>query len=104
MPDNKSDTPDSTAAVGYSRLFSSRQPSELDIQRGIDAAMRDVIRTRYNPSEISANRGVVPTKGSGNGWVTPPPLTPPPGQDHIQRIADQLLPHGPNYKKQVKGD
>lgn len=87
-------------------LVNYRAPTDEEIQRGIDAAMREVIRrdARHNPQALRAPENVRPAgapvvvDGGTNGWAKEVPLRSPPGQDIIERLADVLAPHGANYK------
>jgi hypothetical protein len=82
-----------------------RKPTmeELATQRSIDATMRQVIADPYkNPTDQPAQPTVVvggaaPVKEpfeNRSGWREPEPLSPPPGQDAIERLANEMLPHG----------
>ncbi len=65
------------------------------IQRGIDATMRDVIRDRgYNPHHFGSMADT-PGPQPGSGWQDEKPLESPPGQDIIERLVNEALPHGP---------
>jgi hypothetical protein len=67
------------------------------IQRGIDSAMADVIRTRsYNPT----NPWPAPEeeKKRGTGWVDPAPLEPNPMIKRIDALVNSELPHGKDSK------
>jgi hypothetical protein len=73
-----------------------------EIQPGIDATMREVIRdAKYNPNALDAPinkvvpQGAVPVHTPGERWVGPQPLASPPGQDIIEKMVDAALPHGP---------
>ncbi len=107
-------------------LAQSMRPTEEDrrIQAGIDAAMRGVIaeQTSTDPTRIknpTAQRIpehlltnqpkppqldlsqallVIPPK-RGSGWAEAAPLSSPPGQETIERIANALAPHGPEHGK-----
>ncbi len=87
-----------TGAVGFARINLSRQPTAAEIQRGIDATMRDVIRrdARHNPQAIGSSpsvtvQGAAPVVGGpSSGWRDYGPLQSPPGQDAIERIANAL--------------
>ncbi len=89
-----------TGAVGFARINLSRQPTAAEIQRGIDATMRDVVRrdARHNPQTVGASPSVTPVGAApvvgpvtgGTGWRDYGPLQSPPGQDAIERIANAL--------------
>ena len=81
----------------------ARPLTEAEIQRGIDATMREVVGrdARHNPNRLNppatvkvANAPEVVTAGEGRGWVEPKPLAAPPGQDAIERLVNAALPHG----------
>ena len=88
--------------IGFRGLTNYHQPTEREIQAGIDAAMRDVVRhdTRNvhspsSPAAPAADSGRVRgTMGSDNGWVTPKSLTVPSGVQIIDDLCNRLLPHG----------
>jgi hypothetical protein len=92
--------------VPFRGLASYRAPTDRDIQTGIDAAMRGAVRDAghnvHSPSSPAApaadNGRVRGTAGSDNGWVQPAPLGLPSGIDLIDRLCDQLLPHGSQSK------
>jgi hypothetical protein len=75
-----------------------------EIQRGIDATMREVIReAKYNPNALDAPinkvvpQGAVPAHTPGERWVDPRPLATPEDRttdEHIRRLADHFGPHG----------
>lgn len=84
MSDDKGDVgkPMRTEELALMRIFAGgAQPTELDIQRGIDAAMREVVSRPYNPNALRAPEPVrvnapevaEPTK-RGSGWVEAKPL------------------------------
>jgi hypothetical protein len=104
-----------TEALALSRLsFALAKPSEGEaeynarIQAGIDATMREVIKTAsYNPNALSppvktTPLGAVPAvePRSRNGWADEVPLRSPPGQGVIERMVDAALPHGPAWKRE----
>jgi hypothetical protein len=78
-----------TADRGYVAIgrAAARQPTEEEIQRGIDATMREVIRSPFNPNALRApdnvkvaNAGEVTTAGEpkrGSGWQEPAKLESP---------------------------
>jgi hypothetical protein len=89
-------------------------PSAEDraIQAGIDATMRDVIKTRsYNPvlrepsPTVTVQSGVRVEPGAplARGWAEPPPLALPAGQDAIERMTNAALPHGRTREKGRRG-
>lgn len=99
----------SSEEIAFRGLANFRQPTEAEIQRGIDAAMADVIRrdARHNPNALDPPARVqvvgAPTVVDADsprqrGWVDPKPLEPPPGQDVIERLVNAALPHGPESK------
>ena len=87
-------------------LSNYRPPSESEIQAGISASMRDVVRhdsgsvhQPTSPAASTADSGRVRgTGGSDNGWSEPKPLGLPPGVALIDRLCDVMLPHGPSSK------
>lgn|SRR5262249_24619819 len=90
-----------TGAVGFARINLTRQPTPAEIQRGIDATMRDVVRrdARHNPQETGALpkvtvQGAAPVVGGpSSGWREGAPLVGSvPGQAAIERIANALAP------------
>jgi hypothetical protein len=89
---------DETGAAALTKLSFALAPKmtaeERAIQAGIDATMAEVIKARgYNPNQLSPAVKVTPvgavqvTEPKGTGWVEPPPLTLPPGTDHIERLT-----------------
>jgi hypothetical protein len=89
--------------VAFHGLSNYQAPTDADIQRGIDAAMRQTVRhdsgSVHNPSSVAttpaADSGRVRgTAGSDNGWVEPKPLAVPDGVALIDRLVQTLLPHG----------
>jgi hypothetical protein len=69
------------------------------IQRGIDATMRDVIRT--SGYDVHARGSMLgPTQPAKPAQPQPAerPLAPPPGLDLIDRLVNAELPHGPKSK------
>ncbi len=92
--------------VPFQGLTNYRAPSESEIQAGISASMRDVVKhdtrnvhDRGSPAATPAGseraRG---TGGDGTGWSEGKPLGLQPGIELIDRLCDQLLPHAPGYK------
>jgi hypothetical protein len=81
-------------------------PTDADIQRGIDAAMREVIRrdSRSNPNALHPTTNVRPAgampvvDGSPKPWPDEPKKGMPPGQDIIESLVNTMLPHGPKSK------
>jgi hypothetical protein len=68
------------------------------IQRGIDSAMADVLRTRnYNPQNPWPSTSE-PEKKPGSGWQEPEPLAPHPSVRLIDALVNSALPHGPKSK------
>jgi hypothetical protein len=81
-----------------------------EINRGIDATMRETIRdSGYNPNQLGRNFAVTPG-GAGKdhvpgtweppapGWSEPQPMVTPESRstdEHIKRLADAFAPHGP---------
>jgi hypothetical protein len=62
------------------------------VQNGIDQTMRELINNRSvpGPSSIAG-----PTNSAPRATVAREvPLALPPGQDHIERIANAMAPHG----------
>ena len=97
----------STEEFAFRGMTSYRQPTEADIQRGIDAAMRDEIRSRYNPTVQpalptvrveGAPRVVDADSMRRSGWAEPKPTGLPPGQDLIEGMVNAALPHGSTSK------
>jgi hypothetical protein len=93
--------------IGFRGLSNYQAPTDADIQRGIDAAMRQTVRhdTR-NVHDRGGSLAAAPdsdrvrgTAGAENGWVEPAPLGLPSGIELIDRLCDQLLPHAPGYGK-----
>jgi hypothetical protein len=103
---------DSTEARGIARLANFRLPTDDEIQRGIDAAMADVVRrdARHNPNAFGGGGTATPvgaptvvsgpivtgpgeTNGVPNnwGWQGSAPLGPPPGQDIIEKTVNANL-------------
>jgi len=113
---------DSTNARAILRLANFRQPTDDEIQRGIDATMRDVVfrDARSNPNAMGTSALVTPagaarvvsgpvgpgeTNGVPNnwGWQAPAPLAPRPGQDIIERMVNAALPQ-PKPKPRLEGE
>jgi hypothetical protein len=94
--------------VAFRGLSNYQAPTDADIQRGIDAAMRGAVRDAghnvHSPSSPAApaastdNGRVRGTMGSENGWVEPKPLAVPSGIELVDRLCAELLPHGPESK------
>jgi hypothetical protein len=86
------------------------QPYELAMARAVptDLVQAIVNDNRRGPSQPSSpGRPRPPTNDVvqvGHGWVEPAPLTSPPGQDHIERIANSLAPHGPAHPSRRRND
>jgi hypothetical protein len=68
------------------------EAQDREIQRGIDATMREVIR---NPYRVDFASQAETPKPRGTGWAKENPITSPPGQDIIAALTNQALPHGP---------
>ncbi len=125
-------TSDVALAAMAAALTQQMRPTEEDrrIQAGIDATMRGVIAeqvdpdptrvknptTQRIPEHLLTNQPkppqgtgldqallVIPPK-RGTGWVDAAPLSSPPGQETIERIANALAPHGPEHGKKAEGE
>jgi hypothetical protein len=94
--------------------LTTRGPTPEEIQAGIDQTMREIIRkdAHHNPNalepvqnvRVAGSPVVVDADRVGKkGWATERPLELPPGQDVIERLCDQLLPHGPAFRKKPEG-
>jgi len=82
------------------------------VQRNISSVMRDVLSDRLregyrDPAHpiasptvtvASAPRATETFAPNTSGWREPAPLAPPPGQDAIERLANEMLPHGREWK------
>jgi hypothetical protein len=66
-------------------------------QASIDDAMAGV-RADARRSNPNAVQGVAAAGPKGTGWVDPRKLESPPGQDAIERLVRDALPHGPKSK------
>ena len=64
---------------------------DRELQRGIDAAMREVIANPYR-TDFGSMADDPPKPATG--WVEPRGLESPAGQDHIERLANSFQPHG----------
>jgi hypothetical protein len=95
--------------------LTTRGPTPEEIQAGIDATMRQVIMkdAHHNPNEL---RPVENLRVAGSpvvvdadrvakrtGWQKERPLELPPGQDVIERLCNELLPHAPGFRKKPEG-
>jgi hypothetical protein len=91
--------------IGYRGLTNYRAPTESEIQAGISASMRDVIRRESGSVHSPSSPGAAPaastdtgrvrgTMGAENGWQEPKALGLPTGVDLIDRLVQTLLPHG----------
>jgi hypothetical protein len=97
--------------LAFRGLTNMRPPTELEVQLGIMQAMAGVVSkdAKSNPQAlVPPERLVVAGSpvvvdadevGKRTGWQKERPLELPPGQDIIQRLCDQALPHGPGFKK-----
>jgi hypothetical protein len=91
--------------IGFRGLTNYQQPTERDIQTGIDAAMRGAVRDAghnvHQPASLAAagTERRVGTMGGENGWAEPKPLGLPPGVAIIDQLCDVMLPHAPGYVK-----
>ena len=91
--------------IGFRGLTNYHQPTEREIQAGIDAAMRDAVRRDtqdvHQPASLATptTERRVGTMGAENGWVEPKPLGLPPGVAIIDQLCDVMLPHAPGYGK-----
>jgi hypothetical protein len=109
MSDDEKGKSMGSAEQGYVAVgrAASRQPTEAEIQRGIDAAMRGVIADRWtNPNALRApdnvkvaNAPVVVTAGEGRGWQKEKALeSPMPKGSFIEGavggMIDAVAPHG----------
>jgi hypothetical protein len=95
--------------------LTTRGPTAEEVQRGIDATMREIIRkdAHWNPNElrpvenlrVAGSPVVVDADrvGKGTGWQSERPLTLPPGQDVIERLCDFYQPHGAGFRKKPEG-
>jgi hypothetical protein len=89
------------AGIGPSRADRARIE---EINRGIDATMREVIRgAKYNPNALDGGVGKVTPVGAvvakvvGERWIEPAPLETPGGatsQRLIEGMVDAMQPHG----------
>ena len=107
--------------IGPDRNGRGTAPDRLRQQREISAAMVGVVadarRGRGTPLDrpgwgrpkseeeqraaALAGTPVAAAVPQGTGWREAPPLGPPPGVNHIDRIAHELAPHGvgnPEYR------
>lgn len=92
----------STGEIGLSRIGAMgpslpEQLADFFKQIEIQRVMGDVLRdARYNPEPRSmAEPGPKgPESKARNGWRPETPITSPPGQDLIERMTNQALPHG----------
>jgi hypothetical protein len=94
------------AAIGPSAAEKARL---AEINRGIDATMRETIReSGYNPNQLRPNLAVTPA-GAGKdhvpgtweppapGWSEPQPMVTPESRatdEAVRRLADHFAPHG----------
>lgn len=100
----------STSDIGLSRLgqITGERPSDAELQRGIDASMREVIATRgYNPNALRPPEKATPIDAgkvetaseagvSEAGWYQPKALGPSRRTDEIiEKLADHFQPHEP---------
>jgi hypothetical protein len=85
-----------------------RAPTEQEVQAGIAEALRGAVRDAghniHQPSSPAATpaAGTERVRGSGGdgtGWVEPRPLGLPSGIELVDRLCDQLLPHGSEFGK-----
>jgi hypothetical protein len=93
----------SSEEIAFRGLTNYRQPTDRDIQAGIDASMRQVVRhdTRnvHDRPPLTPSEGKpMGTAGSVNGWRDAAPLAPPPGVQMIDELVQRMLPHGPESK------
>jgi len=85
----------------FDRWSHAGAPSDAELAqifRGIDETMNDVLRrdARNNPNALEPPPKVT---AQGTGWIEPAPLSPPPGQDVIERMVNAALPHSPKAKE-----
>jgi hypothetical protein len=103
---------DAIAIANLARGLAQPSAGEIEdaarLQAGIDAAMRGVIASPYNPNRLEQAAkvgvaGAVPAAlgaplARGTGWAEARPLALPAGQDAIERLVNAVLPHGPESK------
>ena len=85
--------------LAFRGLANFRQPTDAEIQAGINAAMRDVIRHDTRNVHDRPNpylQEKLPAKSAGSAGERP--LTQPPGIEIIDRLCSVMLPHGPESK------
>jgi hypothetical protein len=101
--------------LAFRGLTNMHPPTEADVQLGIMQAMAGVVSkdAHHNPNAIEPVQNVrcagspvvvdADRVGARKGWAPERPLELPPGQDVIERLCDQLLPHGPGFRKKPEG-